>query len=170
MRILAVIAALLTTASGQAGTFRSAKNYIQLELPDQVASSAPAVVARAGTSVVASFHGPDLRAAVTRIAVPNRRAWRRDKSYFKEVERGLARSTDGYRKRSMRRRKFGKVPAMDLVFDREAPGGARERVYARFLFFRTFSITLMVGVPKRAARATHARAQELQKTFKPYFK
>ncbi|MBT8495457.1 MAG: hypothetical protein KJO07_20580 [Deltaproteobacteria bacterium] len=169
MKALAVTAALLIAATSQAETFRSAKNYVQLELPEQVASGAPAVVAKDGTTLVASFHGPSLHAAITRIGVPNRRAWRKDESYFKEVERGLAKTTPGYRRRRLKRHKLGKVPALDLVFDRRTDDG-RERVYARFLFFRTFSITLMVGTRAGSPRLAHRRARQLQKTFKPYFK
>lgn len=166
--LLSILAAVVGP-SAHAETFRSEKNYLQVELPEGVEPTSVPVEAGAGTTLVATFLGPVLRGSITRVSAPNRRAWRKDPKFFREVEEGLAKSTKGYRRLSRKQHKLGKVPALDLVFRRNGPKG-REVVAGRFLFFRTFSVTLMVAAPNEAWRGNKKRLVGMARSFKPYFK
>ena len=169
MRLGAVLLILLVAASATAEPFRSERNYLEVELIPELKPAATPVETGAGTVVVATFLGPKLRAAITRINAPNRRAWRKDAAFFREVEAGLAKSSQGYKRRTRRQHKLGKVPALDIDFERTHEQ-ATERVYSRFLFFRTFSVTLMIAVPKRAPRSLRRRVAKMRASFRPYFK
>jgi len=164
-----VLAVLFAAAPATAKPFQSEPHHVQLELPDDVELAATPVETGEGTTLVAAFRGPSLRAAITRVSAPNHRAWRKDVQFFKEVEDGLARSVPSYKRLRQRQHKLGKVPALDLDFRRQR-GSSAEQVVARFLFFRTFTITLMVAIPAKASRLERKRVLELRETFKPYFK
>lgn len=168
---LACLAATVTaapTSSAPERRFRSAADYLQLELPTGVKVSETPVLAGDGTTLVASFRGPGLVAAITRVDFPNRPAWRRDRRYFRDVESGLAAATPGYERRRRSTRRLGKVPALDVDFSRKAPSGDRERVFARFLLFRTFTVTAMVATPA-PGRQSGRRAAAMRDSFQPYF-
>jgi len=165
---LAVVLAIAADAA-VADTYRSETDYFQLELGESVKRVATVAATGEATTLVATFAGKGLHAAITRVAFPNPRAWRRDAEFFLEVEAGLSKSTAGYRLLSRKQHKLGRVPALDLRFRRELDGKA-QTVHARFLFFRTFSITLMVGVNDGVPRAAQRTALALTQSFKPYFK
>jgi len=167
--VLVAACMALAPALASARPYRSEANYVQLELPDDLELAALPVEAGEGTTLVAAFRGPSLSAAITRVDAPNRRAWRKDARFFQEVEEGLAKSVSGYKRLHRRQHKLGKVPALDLNFRRQHANRPDE-VVARFLFFRTFTITLMVAVPAKAAGRARAHAVELRETLKPYFK
>ena len=77
------------------------------------------------------------------------------------VEAGIKDKAHGYRRISARRRSVGpgrkvKVPAWDLWFHLER-GGKPVTMGARFLFYRSYALSILVDVPGRGPPSAEAR-------------
>ncbi len=105
---------------------------------------------------------------VTRIDFPNIDAWRNKRPYFTAVEAGFRAASTDYRRLRKRQRKLGRVPVMDLRFERRR-AGARETVDVRVIFFRTYSLTLLVASPDRPPRRVARATRAMLTGFRPFF-
>jgi hypothetical protein len=108
-----------------------------------------------------------IAAAVTRASAPNPDAWRERTraAYVDEIERGVS-SIAGYKRVKRVVSKVNGVPAMDLEFTRTVDG-KRETVVARFLFWRTYTLTLAASGTKDAMRRDRKKLDQLIKRFGP---
>ncbi len=108
--------------------------------------------------------------AVSRVEYPNLDAWRRRtrKAYYSEIEKGIKTSVDGYKRLRQNTTRLGRVPALDLTFRHRDKDGERV-VFMRFLFFRTYSLSLSLSLPYRQYRRHKRRLRTVLHSFKPYF-
>jgi hypothetical protein len=96
---------------------------------------------------------------ISRSDFANRRAWRKDARFFREVERGFASATEGYKRTGKKQHKLGRIPVLDLDFRH----GEKRAGQARFLFFRRYTVMLVLsGSSKRAMKP-------IRDSFVPYF-
>lgn len=142
---------------------RDAENRYELHVPDDWQSLAI-------VDALLGAQAPDgaARLVVTRVDHPNRAAWRSERTFFSQVERGVARAADGYRRLHRRRGRLGRVPHLDLRFRRRTADG-REVVAMRFLFFRRYSLILTVSTEADRARRQRRTVRRLVRSFVPYF-
>lgn len=126
----------------------------------------------AGTGLVArwSADGGARVLVVSRVDGPGSDAWRGEESFFDGVEAGVQRSAPGYRRLKRKVHKLGRVPALDLWFRYDGADGRAVAVAMRFLFFRSYALTLAVDVPADDLRAHRRAVRKLVESFKPYFK
>ena len=116
--------------------------------------------------LLAAYRAGTRRAALVRIDYPNRDAWRKKRAFFEQVERGLAASTRGYRRLSQRTTRIARVPVLDINYRRQTEAG-EEEVWARFLFFRRFSVALVLSVPSAEGRRAARGLRSVLKSFEP---
>jgi len=167
---LVAVAALAARASAEAPAKRgteSAEHHFRLLLP---AAWQPVTPAPGPEQIVASYTNPatDQVLAITRANFPNIPAWRKKQAFFTAVEAGFAEASDDYRRLHLRRRHLGRVPVMDLRFERQR-AGQRETAFVRLLFFRTYSLTLTVVSPGRLARRQSREVGKITDAFRPFF-
>ncbi len=165
----AVTAAITLAAPGAAQAqvaLTDEANYFALRLPAGWQATTPAEGAE---TIVAAFANPrtEQYLAVTRIGYPNR-AVRRDRArFFAQVEEGLRKTTPGYARMTRKQRRFAHVQVLDLSF-RHTPAGRDDEVIAvRFLFFRTFSLSLAVASKARRYRRQRRSTAALIGSFRP---
>ena len=96
-------------------------------------------------------------------------AWRKRKSFFDGVVKGVRAGAKGYQQLRKRRGKAGRVPTLDLWFSYEAADGAEVVVAMRFLFFRAYALSLAIETPKARWNKQRRAVKKLARTFKPYF-
>lgn len=151
------------------GAVLDGANRFQVELgPTWIGASGPAATATSTEGevfVVGKWSRPDISATVTvlRVNFGNRGAWRGDKQFFSNVEKGVVGSTPGIRSVKRSRGKVGIVPHLDLRFLRQSKESPHASM--RFLFFRRYTLIATV-TGTRASKRTAAR---VVKSFKPYF-
>lgn len=112
-------------------------------------------------------HPSGARLAITRMNVPNQRAWRKDEDFFAEVERGVERASPGYDRFRREQHRVGGVPALDLAFRQRSPRG-REVVLMRFLFFRRYTLAFALRAPASAYRRHDRTWRALHESFTPH--
>lgn len=142
-----------------ANQIEDAEHYFRLAVPDDWQ---PVTASPGGEEILLAYRQPDGPGllAVTRAAYPNRRAWRRDQTFFDQVEAGFVAAGMHRDRRKIRR--LGRVPAMDLELS--DPHG---RVAVRILFFRTFSLILAIRTDRH--RRSRRAARTVLAGFEPYF-
>ena len=163
---LAVVALGGPAQAGGDGVVESAEHQFRLALGADWARISPApgpeqiiesrVQADTGRTLV-----------VVRMDYPNPDAWRGRRSFFDAVEAGFRSACVGYRRLRVHRGRLQRVPVLDLAFSRERDG-ARQTVQVRALFFRTYSLVLVITSPgsrRHALRELRAQAAE----FRPFF-
>lgn len=114
-------------------------NWTSSDIPDVRAKPVVAYESPAGGHVV-----------ITRAGAYNPQAWieRTRAKYCDEVETGVSAATDGYKRKKRSIQKVNGVPTMDLEMSREVDG-KREDVVMRFVFFRTYTLTLAAIGPAK---------------------
>ena len=121
---------------------------------------------------LAGFEHPASQAllAINRVGYPNLEAWRKRTmpAYKEEIEEGIRATVRGYRPLHSRVHKLGNVPALDLSFRHHTDGRA-EVVLVRFLFFRSYSLSLILSTPARTHRTHLRRHRGVLESFQPYF-
>jgi hypothetical protein len=165
--VAAIAVSVLAPGAAQAQVeLRSSDNYFTLGLPAGWQATTPA----AGTeTILAAFENPksEQYLAVTRVGYPNRAVSRHPSSFYAEVEEGLRKTTPGYKKLARKQRRFAHVRVLDLSF-RHTPAGRDDEVIAiRFLFFRTFSLSLAVASKASRYRRQRRSTAALVSTFRP---
>lgn len=111
-------------------------------------------------------HATGALLAITRMNVPNQRAWRQDDDFFAEVEAGVERASAGYDRFHRKQHRVGSVPALDLAFRQRSPRG-REIVLMRFLFFRRYTLAFALRAPAAAYRRHDRPWRALHESFTP---
>jgi hypothetical protein len=104
--------------------------------------------------------------AITRMNVPNQRAWRKDEGFFAEVESGVERASAGYDRFHRKQHRIGSVPVLDLGFRQRSARG-REVVLLRFLFFRRYTVAFALRAPAAAYRRHDRAWRALHESFAP---
>jgi hypothetical protein len=124
-------------------------NWTTSTIPDVRAKPIVAYESPAGGHVV-----------ITRAGAYNPQAWieRTRAKYCDEVETGVSAATDGYQRKKRSIQKVNGVPVMDLELTREVDG-KREDVVMRFVFFRTYTLTLAAVGPAKDRTAIAAIAK-----------
>lgn len=145
---------------------RGAGHRYQLTMPGGWTATDPA---GAPADVLAGYrhHDSGARVVITRADYPNPAAWRQQTAFFEQVEAGLQASTPGYARLHRRQMRLDRIPAMDLGFRRRAGGGA-EVVHMRFLFFRRYTLALVLVAPVHAHRRHQHAYRKLIDGFVPY--
>jgi hypothetical protein len=164
---LLALAAAAAAADTRAVT--DEQHRYQLEVPARWQPAGP--LPDTGGAAVAGWRDPgsDAALAISRVDYPNPDAWRNRQPFFDEVENGLAAATAGFERLHRRVHRLGRVPAMDLFFRHRGPGDGDEIVLMRFLFFRTYSMTLALSLPAGDYRASRRALAALVDSFQPYF-
>lgn len=121
----------------------------------------PEVAAR---PVVAYQSAAGAHVVITRAGAHNPLAWsvRNRTRYADQVEAGVTAATSGYTRKRRTIQKVNGVPVMDLELSRKVDG-AREDVVMRFVFFRTYTLTLAAI----AAKKDRAALDAIVKSFGP---
>jgi len=163
----AVACALVIAASAPAAAEKvvDREQRYRLELPDGFSAAA-------GTppdGVIARYRdaGGSTAVSIARIDFANSAAWRGKDEHFASVESGTRAASPGYRRIERRRHKLGKVPALDLWFERDADGG-RKLVATRFVFFRRYTLILTAAMPAAVSRKDRDRVGKLVGSFEPH--
>jgi hypothetical protein len=115
------------------------------------ASWSSAEIPEVASAPVAAYKSPGgTHVVITRAGAYNPQAWsaRGREKYCDEVERGVSGATDGYQRKRRTVQKVNGVPTMDLEISRKVDG-VREEVVMRFLFFRTYTLTLAAVLPSK---------------------
>jgi hypothetical protein len=114
-------------------------NWTSTPIPDVVAKPVVAYESPAGAHVV-----------ITRAGAHNPLAWaeRTRTKYADQVEAGVTAATEGYQRKKRSIQKVNGVPTMDLEISRLVDG-ERETVKMRFVFFRTYTLTLAATAPAK---------------------
>jgi hypothetical protein len=123
------------------------------------------VAAPEGTLV--AYQGPGGRGhlAVTRVDIGLRQ---RDADVLAaEAERGVRRVTPGFRRIKQRRGETGKVPKLDLWYERAGENAAKV-ILSRYLFFSRHTVVLSVGLENGASRDERRAAEAMLKSFGPF--
>jgi hypothetical protein len=164
LAVVLVCAAAPVLAGDDTSGHRDAKNQFQLQIPPSWKS------ARGADGTLLAFEStPSGRLlTVTRVDFPNRRAWRKDKTFYEEVERGVEESSKQYKRLARKTRKHGKVPGLDLTFRRASAD--YPVVAMRFLFFRRYTLIVSLAYSDAAYKAHRQSGSKLVSSFKPYFK
>ncbi len=119
-----------------------------------------------GTLVAYAAQGGRGHLAITRVAAGTRVA--RDLEVLAaQVERGVERSTRGFRRV---RRKLSDSPrgaTLDLVYQRTSPDGP-ELVLSRYLFFSRHTVVLSIGLRADAGRSDRRAAEAMIRSFTPF--
>ena len=149
----ATATATATAAPASATTPPPTADGTPIDLPDTpaeitvpatwTATPIPEVAARP----VAAYESPaGARVVITRAGAHNPEAWseRRRTKYADQVEAGVTAATEGYQRKRRAIQKVNGVPVMDLELSRVV-GGKREDVVLRFVFFRTYTLTVEIG-------------------------
>jgi hypothetical protein len=97
------------------------------------------------------------RVVITRANAHNPEAWlqRTRTRYADAVEAGVAKATEGYKRKTRTVQKVNGVPCMDLEISRTVDG-VKEDVVLRFVFFRTYTLTAAAIGPKKDRAAITA--------------
>jgi len=124
-------------------------NWTTSDIPDVRAKPVVAYESPAGGHVV-----------ITRAGAYNPQAWieRTRAKYCDEVETGVSAATDGYKRKKRSIQKVNGVPTMDLELTRDVDG-KREDVVMRFVFFRTYTLTMAAVGPAKDKAAITAIAK-----------
>lgn len=128
-------------------------NWTVTPIPEVTAKPVAAYESPAGAHVV-----------ITRAGAANPQAWleRTRAKYADQVEAGVTAATDGYQRKRRSIQKVNGVPTMDLELSRVVDG-TREDVVMRFVFFRTYTLTLAAVGPSKDRGAIEA----IVKSFGP---
>ena len=113
----------------------------------------------------------DAVAAITRVTFPNidaRRAATK-KAFFARVEKGVEDASTGYERLYSKQTSAGSVPLLDITYRHERADGSKEVVFLRFIFHRTYSVSLAIAIADDAYKANKKAHEQLIKSFKPYF-
>lgn len=174
LAIAGVLAAALL-AGRAAADVRVAEHQFQLgelddwsELP---AGERPERDDAGNVLIVAGYRhaGSGALLAITRMDLPNPRAWRDDDDFFADVEAGIESTSARYQRFHRRQQRVNRVPALDLGFRRDT-GRGREVVLMRFLFFRRYTLALALRVPAAAHRRHERDFRKLLESFAPYIR
>jgi hypothetical protein len=158
---LAALAALAAPAAAD-GPIDLPETPAEITIPDSWRTSEiPEVRSR---PVVAYESAGGALVVITRAGAYNPQAWaeRTRAKYCDEVERGVSDATNKYQRRRRSIQKVNGVPTMDLEISREVDG-VKEDVVMRFVFFRTYTLTLAAVGPSKE-RST---LQSIAKSFGP---
>ena len=159
-------------AGAPAGSVRDGQHYYQVV----IAPGWTPVAAPDGALLAYQAPGGRGHLAVTRVEIgrtgqgdPDRLAG--------EIERGVARSAEGYRRTRRRVRQVGSVPVLELSYrqragrtagDGAAAASRHARVTTRFLLFRRHTVILTIGLEDGAPRAVRRDAERIAASFAPY--
>jgi hypothetical protein len=123
--------------------------WTETPIPDVTARPVVAYESPAGAHVV-----------ITRAGAHNPLAWseRSRPKYADQVEAGVTAATDGYIRKRRTIQKVNGVPVMDLELSRKV-AGVREDVVMRFVFFRTYTLTLAAVMSRKDRPAVDAIAK-----------
>jgi hypothetical protein len=170
--VLAVLTAPVARATAApAATPPPTVDGTPIDLPDTPAEiTVPATWAAApipevAARPVAAYESPaGARVVITRAGAHNPEAWseRRRTKYADQVEAGVTGATEGYQRKRRAIQKVNGVPVMDLELSRVV-GGKREDVVMRFVFFRTYTLTVAAVAPGKDRAAVAA----IVKSFGP---
>ena len=165
---LPVLVALAVAGLARADVRVSAHQFQHAELDGWSALLAAGRRDHAETAeiVAGHRHASGALLAITRMNVPNQRAWRSDERFFAEVERGIERASAGYHRFHRKQHRVGSVPALDLAFRQRSARG-REVVLMRFLFFRRFTLAFALRAPAAAYRRHDRTWRALHESFAP---
>lgn len=158
----AVAIAVSAAAPAAADKVVDREQRYRLELPDGYAAAA----GTAPDGVLARYAAGDTAVSIARIDFANSAAWSGKAEHFTRVEAGTRAASPGYRRVDRRRHKLGKVPALDLWFERDAEGG-RKLVATRFVFFRRYTLILTAAMPAAVSRKDRERVARLVSSFEP---
>lgn len=169
--IACAVVALALPALVAAGSSRvkSAEQHYQLELSD--AWIAVDIEENEDGRLAGYTHESGAALAITRVTYPNldARRTRTKKAFFARVEKGIEDAAKGYERLSRKESKSGSVPLFDLTYRHERADGTKEVVYLRFIFHRTYSVSLAIAVPDGAYKANKRANTAIIKSFKPYW-
>ena len=131
--------------------------WTELPLPEVANKPVAAYRSPAGVSVV-----------ITRAGLHNPEAWseRKRGAYVDQVEAGVSAAADGYQRKKRTILKVQGVPAADLELSRKVDG-AREDVLMRFLFFRTYTLTLAATGSREQLRKDRTALEAVVRRFGP---
>jgi hypothetical protein len=169
--LLAVATATATAAPASATTPPPTADGTPIDLPDTPAeitvpaSWTPTPIPEVAARPVAAYESPaGARVVITRAGAHNPEAWseRRRTKYADQVEAGVTAATEGYQRKRRAIQKVNGVPVMDLELSRVV-GGKREDVVLRFVFFRTYTLTVAAVAPGKDRAAVAA----IVKSFGP---
>lgn len=104
--------------------------------------------------------------AITRVELGLRHAGE-PQALMADVERGLERATQGFRRVRRQAGQTGGVPTLDLWYERRRPSGPA-LMLSRFLFFRRHSMVVSIGLEPGARRSERRAAQAMLKSFTPF--
>lgn len=168
LALLALVATGPAAAPAAADVRVSAHQFQHTDLGGWSALSVTGHRDDAGTAeiVAAHRHATGALLAITRMNVPNQRAWRSDDDFFAEVESGVERASAGYDRFHRKQHRVGSVPALDLAFRQRGPRG-REVVLMRFLFFRRYTLAFALRAPASAYRRHDRTWRALCESFAP---
>lgn len=161
-RSLALSAILLASAATTA-----AADDTPIDLPDTPAEiTVPAnwttsAIPEVRAKPVVAYESPaGGHVVITRAGAYNPQAWieRTRTKYCDEVETGVSAATDGYQRKKRSIQKVNGVPVMDLELTRDVDG-KREDVTMRFVFFRTYTLTMAAVGPAKDKAAISAIAK-----------
>lgn len=157
---LALVALVLLAHVAYAQDVELPKTLAHLTLPDEW-------TAVRAQGVVAAFKRADGAVlAVTRAEVPNPDAWLKDKAkreaYADQVAAGVKASLTGTKRFTMKLTEMNNVPALDCEGTKDgAP------VVVRVLLFRTYALSLAIGLPNGADAKSIKDAKDVLAKFGP---
>lgn len=155
---VATALALLTAVASADTQIQLPDSKAQIVLPDRWDKAAVDHVA------LSYKHPSGSLLVVTRTDAPNPDAWsdtaKTREAYADAIERGLAKSIEGYKRTRRKLAKANGVPALDIEATRT--GGAT--VIVRALLFHTYGLTLAIEVP---AKGDIAVARRIASAFAP---
>lgn len=158
-----LLAAPASATEGVArGTLQDGEHNYQIA----IASGWRPTDAPAGTLLTYQAPGKKGQLAITRVEV-GRVSREAQPRMVDEIERGVERSTRGYKRVKRKLGMAGIVPVLDLVYQRSAPTGGHPLMMSRFLLFRRHTVVLSIGVD-RDERAARREAEAMIQSFSPF--
>ena len=158
-----LLAAPASATEGVArGTLQDGEHNYQIA----IASGWRPTDAPAGTLITYQAPGKKGQLAITRVEV-GRVLKEEQPRMVDEIERGVERSTRGYKRVKRKLGMAGIVPVLDLGYQRSREAGGHPVMMSRFLLFRRHTVVLSIGVDpdERAARRD---AEAMIQSFTPF--
>lgn len=106
---------------------------------------------------------------VNRVTYPNIPAWRRTTraGYYDDIERGVTERVKRYKRLHRGEMRKGTVPVFDLTFRYRDKRGDQV-VLMRFVFYRRYSLSLVIRLPARKFRRYKKAMNRVRDSFQPY--
>jgi hypothetical protein len=167
--IAAMAVALPSLVAAGTSRVKNAEQHYQLKLSDTW--TAIEIADNDEGRLAGYTHDSGAILAITKVAFPNidARRTKTKKAFFARVEKGVEDAAKDYERLHRKQSKSGRVPLFDLTYRHERADGTSEVVYLRFIFHRTYSVSLAIAIPDEAYKANKKANAKLVKTFKPYW-